>query len=68
MATKAQQYTGRLYTQPEVDRMLREARIAQVQRLRNALDYTLSKTIKRENLKRHLDERIAELSQTLKDK
>ena len=26
MATKSQQYDGRLYTQPEVDRLVREAR------------------------------------------
>ena len=33
MATKDQQYTGRLYTQAEVDRMVREARVDELKKL-----------------------------------
>lgn len=58
MATKEQQYTGRLYTQAEVDRMLLEA--LRQERLANARHW-------KDKIGRLLDKEITIYSELLKE-
>ena len=69
MATKNQQYTGRLYTQAEVDKMVREARIDELESIYD--HYTPYRPIldndTQRSVRRYASGRITELSQTLKE-